>query len=132
MRDLGVFTSKPISSDELVEFACAYARRAGRSFEKRSEVSVVGTPPDVLYLADATAVQNGYFAEEEKAVVTARLGADPAGYVSIHFTSSDAAAGLADEMAKEIGRLWEGIVDYSGAGGQLGVPPATNARLPMS
>ena len=123
MRDLGVFTSKPISSRELVEFVRAYARRVGQPFEKRSEESVVGTPPDVLYVFDATAVKHGFFSEEEKAVIESRLGSAPKGYVSIHFTASDAAAGLADEMAKEIGRVWNGTIDYSGAGGQLGVPP---------
>ena len=123
MRDLGVFTSKPISSHELVEFVRAYSLHVGQPFEKRADESVVGSPPDVLYVLDATAAKQGYFSEEEKSVIQSKLGFAPQGYVSIHFTATDAASGLAEGMAQEIGRIWNGIIDYSGAGGKLGVPP---------
>lgn len=124
MRDLGVFTSKPISTYELVEFVRAHSSHVGQPFEKRPDESVVGNPPDVLYVFDATVAKHGYFSDEEKAVIQSMLGSAPEGYVSIHFTTSDAAAGLAEGMAQEICRIWRGIIDYSGAGGKLGVPPA--------
>jgi len=123
MRDLGVFTSVAISSSELVEFVRAFAMRDGQPFEKRSEESVVGTPPDVLYIFDTTAPNEGYFSDDEKAVIQSKLGCAPEGYVSIHFASGDGAFGLAERMAREVVRAWKGLIDYRGAGGQLSVPP---------
>ena len=43
------------------------------------------------------------------------------------FTSLPVASGLAGAMAQEISRIWQGIVDYSGAGGKLGVPPVSES-----
>jgi hypothetical protein len=123
MRDIGVFTSKGVSTEELVECVRSYTLRVGQPYEKRSGESVVGRPPDVLYVFDATRATNGYFSEIEREAIESRLGTTPEGYISIHFTSTDAAFALADEMAHEITRIWEGIIDYSGTGGKLGAPP---------
>jgi hypothetical protein len=123
MRDLGVFTSTPMSSSELVELVRGYSLHVGQPFEKRPDESVVGSPPNVLYVSDATAVTNGYFSEDEAVVVESALGSAPMGYISIHFTNTDVAFRLAEGMAQEIRRLWHGVIDYGGAGGSLGMAP---------
>ncbi len=123
MRDIGVFTSKGVPTEQLVDFVRSYSLRVGQPCEKRHDESVVGSPPNVLYVFDGTAATNGYFSEEELQRVESRLGSAPQGYVSIHFTSSDGAFALADALAHEISRTWEGIIDYNGAGGKLDMPP---------
>lgn len=124
MRDVGVFTSKSVSTEQLIELVRSYCMRADQPLEKRQGESVVGRSPDVLYVFDATAPSNGYFSEEEKKAIESKLGSTAEGYVSIHFTSTDAAFRLADDLAHELSRKWDGTVDYSGAGGGLGVAPA--------
>jgi hypothetical protein len=122
MRDIGVFTSKSLRTEELVEFVRSWSARVGQPCDKRTNESVVGDMPDLLYVHDGTAVTNGYFSEEEKNAIESKLGSTPEGYVSIHF-KSDGASALANELAHEISRMWEGIIDYGGWGGGLGVPP---------
>lgn len=87
MRDIGVFTSKPLSSHELVEFVRSYSLHVGQPVEKRPDESVVGNPPNVLYVFDATAANHGYFSEEERVAIQSTLGSAPESYVSIHFTT---------------------------------------------
>jgi hypothetical protein len=125
MRDIGVFTSKAVQTAELIEFVQSYSSRLGQPWAKRPGETVVGHPPDVLYVFDGTAATDGYFSEEEFELIASRLGSPPQSYVNIHFTSTDTAFRLADAMAHEVRREWNGIIDYGGAGGQLGVPPET-------
>ena len=113
--------------EELVEFMRSHASGVGQPLERRSDESVLGEPPDVLYVLDATAATNGYFSDEEKAAIESKLGATLEGYVSVHFTSTHSAFTLADALAHEIGRMWHGILDYSGTGGWLGIPPPTRS-----
>jgi len=124
MRDVGVFTSESVSTEQLIELVRSYCLRANQPLERRQGESVVGRPPDVLYVSEATAPSNGYFSEEEKQTIESKLGSTAEGYVSIHFTSTDAAFKLADELAHELSRKCSGIVDYSGTGGGLGLAPA--------
>jgi len=126
MRDIGVFTSKIVLTEELLEFVRSYSARVSQRYEKRTDESVVGDPPDVVYVFDTTAPSNGYFSEEEKKAIESKLGSTPEGYVSLHFTSTDVAFARADKIAQEISRIWEGIIDYGGAGGELCVPPVKN------
>ncbi len=123
MRDIGVFTAKAVSSDKLIEFVRSYSSLVGQPYEKRSKESVVGKPPVVLYVSDETHATNGYFSGDEKEVIASKLGSQPEGYVSIHFSLGDDSFAIADRMAHEISRIWEGIIDYSGTGGDLRVPP---------
>jgi len=123
VRDIGIFTSKRVPLEELVEFMRSYASGVGQPLERRSHESVLGEPPDVLYVLDATAATDGYFSDEEKAAIESKLGATLEGYVSVHFTSTHNAFTLADALAHEIGRMWHGILDYSGTGGGLAFPP---------
>ena len=123
MRDIGVFTSKPVQTAELIEFVESYSSRIGQPCTRREGETVVGRPPDFLWVFDGTAPTDGYFDEEEFQEIESKLGSPPKSYVDIHFTSSDGASALAGAMAQEIKQRWEGIIDYRGAGGQLGVPP---------
>ena len=127
MRDLGIFTSKPVSSQELVNFLRSYSSAIGQAFEKRAQESFLGNQPDVVYIADSTEAKQGYFSDEEKVAVEKELGSALQSYISLHFTSSDAAAALALRTAREIAQMWTGIIDYSGAGGGLGVAPVKRA-----
>lgn len=122
MRDLGVFTSKTVPTEELVEFVRSYSVRTGQHYEKRTNESFVGELPDVLYVHDETAPAIGYLSDEDKKAIELKLGSTPKGYVSIHF-KTDAAYVRAEELAHEISRNWAGIIDYDGVGGELGVPP---------
>jgi len=124
MTDLGVFTSKPISTHELVDCVRAYALRIGQRFEKHPTESRVGTFPDLLYIADRTAPEHEIFTEEEAADLESSLGFAQKGYVSIHFKTAGAAV-LAEGLAQEIRGGWQGVIDYSGAGGDRGVRPAS-------
>jgi hypothetical protein len=125
MRNVGVFTSHRVQTAELVEFVSSYSARIGQPFSKRSGETVVGHSPDVLYVFDGTAATDGYFGEDERGLIASRLGAAPQSYINIHFASTDTAFKLADAMAQEVRRKWDGIIDYGGTGGQLGVPPET-------
>ena len=124
MRDIGIFTSKVVSTGDLLEFMGAYAARVGEHFERRTDESIIGDFPDVLYVSNDTAATNGYFSEDERKKISASLGVEPEGYISIHF-KTDAAFARADAIAHEMGRLWQGMIDYSGSGGDLNVPPVT-------
>ena len=123
VRDIGIFISNRVSLEELVEFVRSYASGVDQPIERRSNESVLGEPPDVLYISDETAPTNGDFSDKDKAAIEARLGATVESYISIHFTSTDDAFTLADGLAHQIGRLWRGILDYSGTGGGLASPP---------
>ena len=45
MRDIGIFTSKRVPLEELVEFMRSYASGVGQPLERRSHESVLGEPP---------------------------------------------------------------------------------------
>lgn len=123
MRDIGVFTSRTVPSEQLIEFVRRRCLTLKQPLEQRPGELVVGDLPDVLYVSDSTDARNGYFGADEKMAVESKLRSTPLGYLSIHFTSTDAAFELADSLAHELSRTWEGIVDYSGAGGGLDIPP---------
>ena len=127
MRDNGVLTAEPVPTDELVEFVRSFASRVGQPYEKRPGESVVGEPPDVLYVFDTTAPTDCYFSPEEKVAVESKFGGQVNGCVSVHFTLTDAAFALGETLAGEIARRWIGKLDYSGAGGAFGVPRGPEA-----
>ena len=131
MRDIGIFTASTVPIDRLVEFMRAYSSRRGRPMERRHTESVVGVPPDVVYVSDTTTPSAGYFSEDEKYAIESHLRSPIEGYLSIHFTSTEAAFDLADELAHEFAHAWAGIIDYTGAGGTLGVPPERRRGGPI-
>ena len=128
MRDIGVFTSKAVQTAELVEFVRSYSWRIGQLCTRRDGETVVGRPPDFLWVFDGTAATNGYFDEGEFHLIESKLGSPPKSYINIHFTSTVGASALANALAQEIRREWDGIIDYAGAGGQLGEPPEGTHR----
>jgi hypothetical protein len=123
MRDIGVFTAKTVPTEQLIAFVRSYALRVGLPFEKRQDESVVGHPPDVLYVFDTTTASNGYFSKAEKEAIESKLTSTVQSYLSVHFASTDVAFNLANDLASELSRKWKGIIDYSGTGGALGDPP---------
>lgn len=128
MRDICILTTKIVPTEELVEVLGSFALQTSQPFERRAGQSVVGEPPDFLWVFDDTAPTNCYFSEEEKAAIEAKLGATAEGCVSVHFTSTDGAYVLAESLAREIGRRWQGTLDYSASGGSFGVPPVRADR----
>jgi len=83
----------------------------------------LGNHPTFFMYSTQQRQRDGYFSDEEKAAIESKLGATLEGYVSVHFTSTHNAFTLADALAHEIGRMWRGILDYSGTGGGLAFPP---------
>ena len=123
MRNIGVFTARPIQPAELVEFVSSYSSSLGQQSTRRDGETIVGNEPNFLYVFDETSVEQGYAAEEDSRLVESKMGTHPKSYVNMHFTSTEGAASLAEAFAQEIRRRWNGIIDYSGAGGDLDVPP---------
>jgi hypothetical protein len=123
MRDIGIFLAKPLSTAELVDFLRSHASTRRLSWNKRADESVIGRTPDVLYVFDPTDGGDAIYSDDERRDVESRLGSTVQSYVSIHFTSTDGALDLATELAERLKQKWGGIIDYSGSGGDLEVPP---------
>ena len=123
MRDICILTAESASTEELIEFMRSFALRQDQPYSRRVHESVVGEPPDVLYVFDTTDPTDCYFGPAEKVAIELKLGARLNGCVSVHFTSTDAAYALGDTMAREIARRWHGKLDYSGTGGAFEMPP---------
>lgn len=123
MRNIGVFTSNPVESIELVQFLAEYSSTMDQPLSRREHETVIGREPDLLYVFDRTSLEDEYFDPNDLEQVQTKLGTTPRSYVNVHFTSTEAAAALAEAVAGEITRKWGGVIDYTGAGGQVGVRP---------
>jgi hypothetical protein len=123
MQDIGVFTSKVITSKELLEFLRRYASKQDQPLQQTETEIHLGHAPDAVYVSESTSPDAGYFSDEEKKRVESKLRAAVTNYVSIHFTSTESASKLARGLAEELCGQWVGIIDFSGAGGDLDSPP---------
>jgi len=123
MQDIVVITPKTIPTDEFVAFVRAYASRIGQPLQRRERESVIGREPDTLSIVDDTAARNAYFSDEEKTALEAILSFAVKGCASFRF-ETEIAFRFADDLAREVQRRWDGVIDYSGAGGGLGTAPS--------
>lgn len=123
MRDIGIFTTEAVPTEGLRELINTFseAQRVGVKHEQSE--SVIGGLPDVLYVRNLTPANNAYYGEDEKRNLELKLGFTIKGFVSIHFTSSDTAHRFANDLAEMACRAWGGVVDFRGAGGDVGSPP---------
>ena len=123
MRNIGVFTVMPVDRDALLEFLREYAAHQEMEWsDSGGQVILTSRLRDRLYVLRDTASENGCAPEEVEAIERV-IGVAPAGYVDVHFTSTDGAFPIADRLAREIQKRWPGVIDYSGAGGDLGTAP---------
>ena len=123
MRNIGVFTARRVATNELVTFLQTIAARdATRLTTQKGEI-IIGAGPDLVYILEDTALTSECADEAVFQDVQGVLGTAPASYIDLHFTSTSRAFPLADRIARELKQEWHGVIDYSGAGGDLGIPP---------
>jgi hypothetical protein len=123
MRNIGVFTARRVETNELVTFLQMFGARDATPWTNRRGEIIMGVEPDLVYILKDTALANGCADERELKDLRGVLGTAPASYIDLHFTSTPLAFPLADRIAREVKQEWQGVIDYSGAGGDLGTPP---------
>src|SRR5262245_36720414 len=125
MRNLGLVTKSSVSTTEVEDFVLA----KGGEFQVFSgspapiKRGVICAGPDCVFINTDTAISNAYFDEDELRAEETQLGFRPQAYIDLHFTSGEGAFKLAEQLVQEMQSVWDGVVDYSGAGGGLGTPP---------
>lgn len=125
MRNLGLLTKRPVSTTEVEDFVQAKGGEIQVFHGPGGTIRqlVIGVDQDWVFFAKDTAISNAYFDEDELRAEEAQLGFRPQAYVDLHFTSTEGAFKLAEQLVLEMQSAWDGVVDYSGAGGGLGIPP---------
>ena len=127
MRNIGVYTTKPVDRDALVELLREFAAQQALGWSDPSDpggqVILTSRSRDGIYVLKDTAVANGCVDGQELEAIKRAIGVSPASYVDLHFTSTPGAFPLADRLAREIQARWPGVIDYDGAGGGLGTVP---------
>lgn len=85
MRNIGVFTTKPVRTVDLIELVQSHSLRVRQPCARGHEETVVGRLPDLVHVSDRTVAEDGYFGDEELKLLESKLGSGPQGYVDIHF-----------------------------------------------
>ncbi len=128
MRNLGLFTPVSVFPDEVEQFVIARGGTlAVYGISPTLRNTIIGANEDLVYVASDTAVSSACFDKEELQSTGEQLGFAPKAYISLHFSWTAKAFDRAEGLAVEMRQLWGGVIDYSAAGGGLGLPPAHRA-----
>jgi hypothetical protein len=123
MKDIGILTGKAVPTSGLRDVIESFSRDRGLEVKQTDSESVVGRLPDAVYVKNLTPENNAYYDDGERRDLELKIGFEVGGYVSIHFTATDVASRLANELAEYVVQTWGGVIDFSGAGGDVGSAP---------
>lgn len=112
MRNLGIYFPKPLSREDVASLGVSLG---GRPMSDSTQL--FGEPPEAAYLDPETDLTNGCFDDDELNQLAATLGFQPASYVSVHMSSTEAGYREALRVATALSERWCGKIDYSGVGG---------------
>jgi hypothetical protein len=126
VRNLEVFTRVPVPVAALEQHLTAKGAFVNEldTPGRRDREAILAVDDHVMaYVALDTALAQAVFDDESLRELCDGLGFKPSSCVDVHFTSGERSFALAEGLAREFAEMWDGVIDYSGAGGGIGQRP---------